>query len=190
MPSSKPLKRTATKNLTNRATSTAQQQHFEQSSSLFVENASQEPSSSASSPTDSIETGFLSAKFVVHEEPQQKQQQQQPQKTANRVSKEALRRLARSWHLKSSAVALDRLTDPTIAVATHDPEFCLALWKAAAYLAVESGSKTITAKFVDHAILVNNIIAEACETQAPAAFDAVKDKAVVPEGDEINNIVP
>lgn len=80
----------------------------------------------------------------------------------NRVSKEALRRLARSWHLKSSAAALDRLTDVRVGVATGDPALCLAIWKAAAYLATENKSKTITVKFVDRAIMVNNILVDGC----------------------------
>lgn len=164
--SSKSLKKTATTKRSNDATQAAavkplQTTTLQQHDSLELDENCAEQTISVSapaSPTNSMRCGgFLSAKTsLLHST---------TTKTSNRVSKEALRRLARSWHLKSSAVALDRLTDPAIAVATHDPEFCLALWKAAAYLAVESGSKTITAKFVDHAILVNNILAEGCETR-------------------------
>lgn len=79
----------------------------------------------------------------------------------NSVSKEALRRLARSWHLKSAASALDRLVDSQFGVSVSDPALCLALWKAAAYLAHENGSKTITLKLVERCIAINNILVEA-----------------------------
>jgi len=79
----------------------------------------------------------------------------------NSVSKEALRRLARSWHLKSAASALERLVDSRFGVSVSDPTLCLALWKAAAYLAHETGSKTITLKLVERCIAINNILVEA-----------------------------
>ena len=80
--------------------------------------------------------------------------------TQNSVSKEALRRLARSWHLKSAASAIDRLVDAKFGVSVSDPSLCIAVWRAAAYLAHENRAKTITLKFVEQCIAINNILVE------------------------------